>query len=288
MPKFDLQSHSVHSDGALEPAEVVRLGAAAGMELLALTDHDTVAGVAEALDASTSASVNVVPAVEISALDGDHQDLHVLGYLLDHEDRRLRETLAAYRADRDGRAGRMVVKLEELGYHVDRAMLEARTASGSPVGRPHIAAAVLARPENCERLAAEGTSDVSGFIATHLIQGKDAFTGRTYPSVGEAIEAIHEASGVAVWAHPFWDVETIPEVLAMVDRFVAAGLDGVEVFYTTHTRAQTEALHEHCNPRGLLMTGSADFHGPEHRLFRSFGAFEAFGLEPRLGPIGAP
>jgi predicted metal-dependent phosphoesterase TrpH len=103
--------------------------------------------------------------------------------------------------------------------------------------------------------------------------------------VPEAIEVIHAAGGVAVWAHPFWDVDAPDEALATLDEFAAAGLDGVEAFYATHTEAQTRLLHAAARERGLLTTGSTDFHGPEHERFNSFAGFELYGLEADLGPI---
>jgi predicted metal-dependent phosphoesterase TrpH len=105
--------------------------------------------------------------------------------------------------------------------------------------------------------------------------------------VAEAVEAIHAAGGVAIWAHPFWDVEDPEEVLAMIDRFRALGIDGVEAFYVTHTREQTELLAARCEDLELLSTGSADFHGPDNRLFSRFMAFDTEGLRPNLGPIAA-
>ena len=101
----------------------------------------------------------------------------------------------------------------------------------------------------------------------------------------EAIDVIHDAGGVAVWAHPFWDLHDDAAVLDTVDRFAAMGLDGVECFYVTHTEAQTRLLAGHCEQRGLLTTGSADFHGPRHHMFAAFGAFSTYDLVPRLGPI---
>jgi len=88
-----------------------------------------------------------------------------------------------------------------------------------------------------------------------------------------------------VWAHPFWDVEAPGEVLSAIDRFVALGLDGVEAFYVTHTAQQTRLVADRCAELGLLITGSADFHGPDHPLFSRFRAFGLHGIEPRLGPI---
>ena len=108
---------------------------------------------------------------------------------------------------------------------------------------------------------------------------------RAAPSVKEAIELIHGAGGVAVWAHPFWDIENAGEVIAAVDRFHAAGLDGVEAFYATHTEEQTRLLVGHAAELGLLTTGSSDFHGPEHHTFASYRAFSTYGLEPALGRL---
>ena len=284
-PAFDLQSHSVHSDGELPAAQVVENAAQAGVELLALSDHDTVDGVDEALAAGAVHGVRVVPATEISAVDGEYEDLHVLGYGIDHRSGLLGERLRDARADRERRADAMAESLRELGFEIDPAPIEARKAAGKPVGRPHLAAAVLAHPANASRLADEGHEDVSSFIPAYLIQGKPGYVARSHPTVEEAIRWIHEAAGVAVWAHPFWDVERSDEVLSAVARYRSFGLDGVEVFYPSHTEEQTRLLARCTEELGLLSTGSSDYHGPDHRLFSSFRSFELFGLEPNLGPV---
>jgi len=284
-PAFDLQSHSVHSDGDLPAAQVVENAAHAGVELLALSDHDTVDGVDEALAAGAVHGVRVVPATEISAVDGDYEDLHILGYGIDHRSGLLGERLLDARADRERRADAMAARLRELGFEVDPAPIEARKAKGKPVGRPHLAAAVLAHPANRERLAEEGHEDVSSFIPAYLIQGMPGYVARSHPAVEEAIGWIHEAAGVAVWAHPFWDVDDDGEVVAAIARYRDAGLDGVEVFYPSHSREQTVLLARCTQELGLLSTGSSDYHGPDHRLFSAFRAFELHGCEPNLGPI---
>jgi predicted metal-dependent phosphoesterase TrpH len=271
-PVFDLQAHSTRSDGALEPAAVVAAAAAAGVRLLALTDHDTVDGVEEALAAARDQGVDVVSAVEVSAVQqGSGADVHVLGYRIDHNSSELSASLEGWQADRALRIERMADRLEELGFELDRTELEARRAAGEPLGRPHLAAAVRERPE--------------GFFERYLVAGAPAFVPRSTPSVAEAIAAIHTAGGVAVWAHPFWDVSDPEEVLATLERFTALGLDGVEVFYATHTEEQVALLAERCARDDLLQTGSADFHGPGHELFDRFRAFELYGREPVLGPI---
>ncbi len=284
-PTFDLQSHSTHSDGHLPPAHVVALAAAAGVELLALSDHDTVDGVEEALSAAHHHGIEVVPAVEISAPDGAHPDIHILGYGIDHHDPALLEALAAYRGDRDGRADRMIANLKALGLELDERTIAARRAQGKPIGRPHIAAAVFAHPANQDRLAREGLTDAPATLVAYLIEGAPAFAGRTIPTVEDAIAVIHAAGGVAVWAHPFWDVKDPAEVLETIDRYVGYGLDGIEAFYITHGPDQTRLLADRAAELDLLTTGSADFHGPDHRHFHAFRAFDLADRVPRLGPI---
>jgi predicted metal-dependent phosphoesterase TrpH len=266
-PLFDLQSHSVHSDGALAPAAVIEHAAHAGIRLVALSDHDTLAGTDEALAAGAEHGIDVVPATEITVVDPIREDLHMLGYRVDHRDAALLALLAASRADRDARAARMAASLRDLGWVLDEGSLRERSARGKPTGRPHLATAALDEPANAQRLATEGIGDVGAFIVAYLIPGAPAFAARTVPAVAEAIDAIHAAGGVAVWAHPFWDLEDPDLVVATVRRFAASGLDGVEAFYVTHTAEQTALLADLCGELGLLSTGSADFHGPAHRLW---------------------
>jgi predicted metal-dependent phosphoesterase TrpH len=285
--RIDLQSHSLNSDGALPAAAVVAAAAAAGVELLALSDHDTVGGIDEALAAARERSIALLSATEISAVDADYEDLHVLGYRIDHHDPLLLERLADARADRGRRAERMVARLRELGFAIDETPLDARREQGKPIGRPHLAAAVLAHPDNAARLASEGHSDVSSFIPAYVIPGAPAYSGRTRPTVAEAIEWIHDAGGLAVWAHPFWDIKDPGAVLQAIDRYRAVGLDGVECFYVTHDEQQTQLLSRRCEELGMITTASSDYHGPEHRLFSRFLAYQLYGLEPRLGALGA-
>ena len=286
-PRFDLQSHSLHSDGALEAHEVVARAAQAGVELLALSDHDTVDGIDEALTAAEEHGIRLVTAVEISSVQDQHEDLHVLGYGVDHTDEHLRTELERYRGDRVTRAERMADALREHGFELDMTILDQRRAAGKPLGRPHLAQAAFNHPANARKIADEGFEDFSALLVAYLIPGKPAYRARTFPTVHDAIDLIHSAGGVAIWAHPFWDIDDDPEVLASIDRFRAWGLDGVEVFYVTHTADQVRLLDERCAADGLLTTGSSDFHGPGHRLFDRFLAHDLHGRTPNLGPIAA-
>lgn len=285
-PRFDLQSHSLCSDGALAPRDVVAAASQAGVELLALTDHDTIDGVRDASAAAAELGLRLVPAVEISAIDAGGQDLHVLGYLIDDRDPVLLSRLEGSRTARERRAEAMVQALTGLGFQLNDDALRARVASGKSVGRPHLAEAVVSHPANATRLQAEGVTDPSAFLEAYLIEGRPGFRPRTAPSVAESIEMIHAAGGLAVWAHPFWDIASTRSVLDSIDRFHGHGLDGVECFYPTHGPEQVQLLSDHCERLGLLRTGSSDFHGPDHRVFSRFRAFDTYGREPFLGPIG--
>jgi predicted metal-dependent phosphoesterase TrpH len=276
-PTFDLQSHSTHSDGSLEPAEVVARAADAGVLLLALTDHDTVGGVPEALDAARVKNINLTPAVELSSVHDSHEDLHILGYDLDHTDSTLLDALEDFRADRVRRIFAMADRLRELGFELDDAPLK-RAAPG----RPHLADALLTHPANAQRLRDEGIGGRDALFAAYLVPGAPGYVGRSRPTVPQAIDVIHAAGGLAVWAHPYWD---LAEPLPTLHEFADAGIDGVEAFYATHTAEQTVALHAAARERGLLTTGSTDFHGPAHEYFNRFRGFELHGLEPDLGRL---
>ena len=284
-PTFELQGHCTQTDGELSPADTVRAAARAGVELFALTDHDSVDGVSAAAAAAADLGVRVVAATEISVLDPVAADLHVCAYLIDPAEPALAAQLKRSREDRERRAARMIEALHENGWEVNHELLNRRALAGLTIGRPHLAEAVTSDPRNAERLARERLTNPTEFLVAYLIEGRPAFREREAPTVREAIDLIHGAGGVAVWAHPFWDVEAGAEVLATLERFVGLGLDGVEAFYVTHTRAQTELLVRRASELGLLTTGSSDFHGPHHRQFNRFGAFSTYGHTPNLGPL---
>ena len=257
------------------------LAAQAGVELLALSDHDTVEGVDEARRAASAHGIRLTPAVEISSIDPLHADFHVLGYEVDVADAAFRDRLAEFRADREGRAGRMADRLREAGLE-----LEMPDRGGLPIGRPHLARAVFEHPANAQRLRDEALGDFGAVLEAYLVEGAPAFVRRTMPTVPDAIAAIHAAGGVAVWAHPFWDLDDAQATVDALARFVEHGIDGVEAFYITHTAEQTALLADAAESRGLLTTGSADFHGPSHPRFSRFRAFELYGREPHLSLIG--
>ena len=186
----------------------------------------------------------------------------------------------------------MADRLEELGFALDRSELAARERAGAPLGRPHLADAVLAHPANAAKLRAEGIDGKGTLFPPYLVPGAIAYVARTRPSVEEAIEVIHAAGGVAVWAHPFWDIAERDVVLAAIDHFAAAGLDGVEVFYAAHDE-RADARAPRCGARarpardrlGGLPRSRARALQPLRRASRSTGSKPSSG---RSAPERAP
>jgi len=259
---IDLQSHSTVSDGELPPAGVVAAAAEAGVTTLALTDHDSIDGVAEAAEAAERAGIELVPAAEISCIHASIDDLHMLGYWIDTE--RMAAACERAQAERVTRAREIVERLNAQGVPVRFEDAIAQAGDASSVGRPHIAKAAGVEPDG-----------IKAFFEEWLIPGAKAFVSRRWPTAAEAVETIHAAGGAAVLAHPFWDMEEPAEVAALIDDL---DLDGVEVFYPAHTREQTRFLLEVCRERGLTATGSSDFHGPNHKLFDAFCAYPTYEL----------
>jgi predicted metal-dependent phosphoesterase TrpH len=265
---IELQSHSTVSDGQLGPAEVVARAAEAGVTTLALSDHDAIAGVAEAARAAEELGIELVPAIEMSCVHEYAEDLHVCGYWVDLG--AIAPACERAQHERVARAGEIVENLRREGFdlHLEDAVREAGDALS--IGRPHIAR------------AAGASGDLGPFFEEYLVPGAKAFVPRRWPTAAQAVELIHEAGGTAVVAHPYWDIDEPEEVDELIR---ALGVDGVEVFYPTHSREQTEHLLSLCDELGLIATGSSDYHGPTHRTFSSFGAYDTYGLgEPRVPP----
>ena len=267
---IDLQSHSTVSDGELAPADVARAAEAAGVTVMALSDHDGVAGVREASEAAAAAGIENVPAVEMSCVHRYSEDLHICGYWIDLDT--IAPACERAQQERVDRAREIVSRLNEHGVDVRFEDAIAEAGAADAIGRPHIARAAGAGP------------DLGPFFEEYLVPGAKAFVSRKWPSAEEAVRLIHEAGGVAVVAHPYWDVKDPEKVRDLVETLVRdTGLDGVEAFYPEHTREQTAHCLELCDELGLVATGSSDYHGPNHKSFRRFGAYDTYGLgEPQV------
>jgi 3',5'-nucleoside bisphosphate phosphatase len=265
---IELQSHSTVSDGQLAPAKVVEEAAKAGVGTLALTDHDAIAGVAEAMRAAEPLGIELVPAIEMSCVHEYAEDLHICGYWVDLG--AIAPACERAQHERITRAGEIIENLRREGFdvHLEDAVREAGDALS--IGRPHIA-----------RAAGAG-ENLGPFFEEYLVPGAKAFVPRRWPTAEQAVALIHEAGGAAVVAHPYWDISEPSEVEELIR---ALGVDGVETFYPSHSREQTEHLLSLCDELGLVPTGSSDYHGPTHKTFSSFGAYDTYGLgQPQLPP----
>jgi hypothetical protein len=266
---IELQSHSTVSDGQLAPARVVEEAAEAGVTTLALTDHDAVSGVPEAIEAAEAHGIELVPAIEMSCVHEYAEDLHICGYWMDLE--AIAPACERAQQERVSRAGEIVEKLRGEGFELtlDDAVREAGDALS--IGRPHIAR------------AAGASGDLGPFFEEYLVPGAKAFVPRRWPTAEQAAQVIKDAGGVAVVAHPYWDISDPAEVEELIR---ALDVDGVETFYPTHSKQQTEHLLVLCDELDLTPTASSDYHGPTHKTFAAFGAYDTYGLAdpqvPRL------
>jgi predicted metal-dependent phosphoesterase TrpH len=246
--RIDLHSHSNASDGTDAPAEVVRRAARAGLDVLALTDHDTHAGMAEAR-AALPDGLTLVPGMELSC-DLHGRSVHLLAYLYDPADPALAEVTARIRDDRTYRAKAMVGKLRALAADVTWEQVSA-LADGGVVGRPHIARALVASG------AVATTADA--FTADWIADGGRAFVGRYAPELPVAVRLVRAAGGVPVLAHPRSPGYEISD--AIIEELAGGGLGGIEVFHFDHDQAQRTRLARLARDLGLISTGGSDDHG---------------------------
>ncbi len=258
---IDLHTHSTASDGTLSPEALVELAAERGLSAIALTDHDTVAGVAPAQERGKALGVEVVPAVELGAsLDGVGE-IHLLGYFIDIKNKTLRDRLAWLRDERRSRGRKIVERLKDMGVSISVEQVEKIAKVGS-VGRPHIARALV---ENGH------VASMKEAFERYLKSTGPAYVKRELLNADEAIGLVREAGGVAVLAHPCTLGRKDRELPWVLQSLMAMGLEGIEVFYSQHTSEQVWQYEELAQRFGLLVTGGSDFHGankPEIELGR--------------------
>lgn len=242
----DLHTHSLRSDGTLEPAELVRRAAANGVRVQALSDHDTLAGIPEAMAAGAALGVRIIPATELNT-ESEWGDVHVLGYFLDPADGALEDRLRWLRENRGRRVELMVERLRELGYPVSlQRVLE--LAQGGSLGRPHVASALF---------EAGHVPTYDAAFETLIAKGSPAYVERVGLTPLEAVELVRTHGGVPSLAHP----GTVVGLETLLPLLARAGLAGIECHYDTHTPEYTEHCLALASRHGLVPTGGSDFHG---------------------------
>ncbi|MEI6124977.1 MAG: PHP domain-containing protein [Pseudomonadota bacterium] len=248
---IDLHTHSTASDGSLSPAALVAYAQEKKLKAIAITDHDTVEGVQEALDAGQSSGIEVVPGIEIS---GEYPDstLHILGYYVDYLDVQFLENISILQKARADRNPGIVKKLQGLGLRIELdEIIEA--AGGGQVGRPHFAQVLVQK----------------GYVKTpreaferYLAKGAPAYSDKFRFPPEEAIAHIRSAGGIPVLGHPSTlNRSTIAGLESVVQELVGYGLMGIEVYYSDHTGPQIKLYEELAAKHNLLITGGSDFHG---------------------------
>lgn len=247
--KVDLHLHTTASDGRLSPGEMVRLAAERGLEVIAITDHDTIDGIAAALEAAISyPSLRVIPGVEVNT-DIPHGEIHILGYFIDYESEELRRTLEGLRNSREVRAQRMVEKLAELGMPVSWPRVQ-EIAGGASIGRPHVAQAML----ECGYI-----SSLQEAFTKYIGREGPAYAEREGLSPQQAVELVAKAGGPPFLAHP----AGIDDLEGLVLQLKGAGLVGLEVYYNGYAKGTIDRLLAVASKHSLITSGGSDFHGLE-------------------------
>lgn len=252
--KIDLHAHTTASDGTLTPAELVALAKKNGLQAVAITDHDTVDGVQEALAAGERIGMEVIPGVEIGV--DFKREMHILGYFIDPQNSDLARSLALLREFRDQRNPRMVEKLREMGFEItmDEVIGE---ADGKVIGRPHFASVMIKKGY---------VSDFNEAFDKYLGAGKAAYVKKDKMTPREGIKLITGAGGIPVLAHPkYLEMQGDVNLEELLRELITYGLKGIEVYYTTHTPEETERYRYLAGRLGLRLTGGSDFHGNNKR-----------------------
>lgn len=248
--RIDLHTHSTASDGTESPAEVMASARAAGLDVVALTDHDTIAGWREA--AAAADEMVFVPGAELSCQTEDEISLHMLGLLFDPDHAALREAMATTRDDRLPRMSRMVEKLAADGIAITMDQVWAQVPEGATLGRPHLADALVAA-------GVVSTRDEAFVDLLH--NDSKYYVGHIAPTPSEAVRLIKSAGGVAVFAHP--GASKRGEIVSdeQIASLVAEGLDALEVDHRDHDDQTRSRLRVLAGELGLLCTGASDYHG---------------------------
>ncbi|MDZ7642193.1 MAG: PHP domain-containing protein [Desulfurivibrio sp.] len=250
MSWVDLHIHSTYSDGTMSPAELVALGRQRGLKALALTDHDTVAGVPDFLAQATDGQLELLSGIELSTWYGP-DSLHILGYGLDYRHPPLLSALAEIQQARHRRNLEILTRLDELGIKIAYEAITGET--DGQVGRPHIARELV-------RLGVVG--DMHHAFSHYLRKGAAAYVDSFRIHALEAVRLLTAAGGAPVLAHPAVLDNSLSALTRLLPELAAAGLAGLEIYYPAHSRKQFRQLRQLATDLQLLVTGGTDFHGP--------------------------
>ncbi|MDH3391480.1 MAG: PHP domain-containing protein [Desulfobulbaceae bacterium] len=254
---IDLHIHSTYSDGVLKPAEIVDLAKSQGLSAISITDHDTADGSGEAIQRGLEKGIEVISGIEISSWHGD-TSMHILGYQFRSDDEQFNSRLQLLQQGRETRNIRIIENLNKLGITVELEELLHYSEYGQ-TGRPHIARLLVDK-------GIAKTVDLA--FKYYLGRGAAAYAERFRFSARDAIAMIREAGGVAVLAHPSSLDPSLRSTPSLLKDLHKVGLNGVEVYYPSHSSKAVKALLKMAGDIGLLITGGSDFHGPERSGYK--------------------
>jgi predicted metal-dependent phosphoesterase TrpH len=250
MSRIDLHTHTTFSDGSYSPTELVELAIQQGLDILAITDHDTTDALPEALEATKDLSLELIPGIELSA-QFQNREMHILGYFVNQADPQFQARLEGLRATRITRIDHILDRLHSFG--IDISLEEVQQASGiGTIGRPHIAQVLLTKGH------AKNMKDA--FEQWLGSRGK-AYVQRMVPEAHEIIGWITDAGGIPILAHPYWEGYNKDQSTTACQTLVEQGLQGLEVFYGTFSARHISFNLGLAKRFDLLMTGGSDFHG---------------------------
>ncbi len=264
---IDLHTHSTESDGSFTPQELIDLGVENELKAIALTDHDTMAGIPSFIQQAKYKNIIPVAGVEISvALK--NKEIHIVGLFIDYKNQELIDLLCEIRKERNVRNVQIVEKLNNLGYEISMPEI-LKVAGGDSIGRPHFAKILLNKGYFNE------PQEVFDEV---LKRGQPGYSHRVLPSPEETIKIIHNAGGVAIWAHPVYRQKNARSfVRNTIKKLIKLGIDGMETYYSSFTADQHKMLMEIANEYNLLHSGGSDFHGsnqPHINLASCAGNFQ--------------
>lgn len=253
---IELHAHTTASDGYYTSGQLVCLACRQGIKYLAITDHDTTAGIAQALACGRQHSLEVIPGIELSTMH-NHHEIHILGYYIDETSPQMRETLQVLTTARLDRARKIVTKLNSLGYPLRYEEVKRKATTTGSIGRPHIALALIDHGI---------VTSIEEAFQKLLNPGCPGYVPRFRLTPFEAIDLVREAGGVPVLAHPGVDFPA-----GILSTFVEAGLKGIEVFHPEHTQEVEEYYLQQARKMDLIITGGSDFHGHDACDLSYFG-----------------
>lgn len=247
---IDLHTHTSASDGTYSPAALITLAKEQGIEAIAVTDHDTIEGLPEAMETGERLGVEVIPGMELSVEYGPGT-MHILGLLIDPEDKGLNKTLAKLQESRSSRNPKIIEKLNELGMQITMEEVE-KISGGGQIGRPHIAAALIKNGH---------VSSTQEAFDKFLKKGAIAYFERRRLSREEAADAIHGAGGLLILAHPGTLSLNGSKLDKLLSELKDSGFDGIEVFYNNHSQVEEDRLMKIADKLNFIISGGTDFHG---------------------------